>query len=683
MRRRREVLHGVWVALLLVACPSGPGGPNGPFAKKCSWPDGSYIYVIADGGCPGMQGAVCGSGYAFDCNAPLICSNGQCGSPQAGSDAGPDGGPPDGGSPRPDGGPPDAGPCTEDVECTSGICVCGGYTNNDNGSFYNCFGGSCGPLAAGACARDEDCRSGICTCGTDYQAVSVYLENGNGQTIIAARCPPYWLGFYPPPTGVCGPVDAGPCGRDEDCSSGICAAGLLTLTDGGLEPEAGLCNPQPNGAQCHRAEDCLSGVCPANGYCGQAVGGPCTDGGDCQPLLNGQAACTPGQASACGPSATCPNGACQGLLCYQATCEYPQPNGSQCVAASECAAGLCLNGTCGPQPDGEPCTLNTDCAKGWCNTGTCQALLLDGVACSADYTCASNLCFNGHCQSFVATGGMCTSGLECTSSFCTGGICTCLSPGTETSTPTSACCSGTGTEYTDCNDPDGACSSETGASCTTSAQCCHGVLGCYAGTCFLNCTDSNGDDICCGTPTGNYNCNPSDGVACTVTAQCDTGLSCGGAGDCCALPGQQSTGCCSGVADGGVCECASRWKACQAGDECCSGGCLDGGCSCATTGAFCSGNSLCCSGVCNGGGVCACSTAGVACGGSGECCSGSCAGGTCACAAADAGCTQASDCCSGSCGASKQCQCAAEGQPCSTSDPQLCCSGVCNGGSCG
>jgi hypothetical protein len=69
-----------------------------------------------------------------------------------------------------------------------------------------------------------------------------------------------------------------------------------------------------------------------------------------------------------------------------------------------------------------------------------------------------------------------------------------------------------------------------------------------------------------------------DGAECQDDSACQPGLVCGALAVCCALAGQSSTTCCSGMVSDGVCACGPCTGACVRGAECCSGTCQDGYC---------------------------------------------------------------------------------------------------------
>ncbi|MHB8421097.1 MAG: hypothetical protein ACYDCL_23760 [Myxococcales bacterium] len=424
---------------------------------------------------------------------------------------------------------PGGATCASNHDCASGFCS---WTQDFDRL-------ACAPLPAGSiCRLDEDCLSNICVCSGDQDNAGCVETDG----VPGA------------PNGLCGPLDGGGCGRDDDCASHDCAPSSI--------PDSGsTCGPRPNNASCARNQDCSSGVCFRNGVCGEGLGGPCSstsapcgDAGQCPAgLLCFAGECLNLVAPLAGPDCqqqwALDGGAIIFLQCYQGTCEGLQPDGGPCTWDLQCASALCVDGTCGEKPDGDACTSDVDCQSGWCDatTAACRATEADGTACGSNDACASSLCFDGKCQEFVGNGGACTADAECHSGICTGNICTCLGPSSEVTSP-SSCCSNLGCEYDECTDPLGgtSCSDPWGA-----PVCC----ACTQET--SGCCSVGGD--------GNFRCITSAGMACEVTAQCDPGQTCGASGVCCGLPWGVACGC--GVADAG----------CSSGTDCCSGSCNAGG----------------------------------------------------------------------------------------------------------
>lgn len=127
-----------------------------------------------------------------------------------------------------------------------------------------------------------------------------------------------------------------------------------------------------------------------------------------------------------------------------------QPNGESCSSWTQCASGICSNGTCGKaggaictdplqcahdlcsapnasgqrvclDPNGASCTLDTDCASGACSPqGICGQP--SGAGCNNNAQCASNLCSeSGVCVG--NNGDACNSSDQCNFGNCVNNVC--------------------------------------------------------------------------------------------------------------------------------------------------------------------------------------------------------------------------------------------------------------------
>ena len=234
------------------------------------------------------------------------------------------------------------------------------------------------------------------------------------------------------------------------------------------------------------------------------------------------------------------------------------------------------------------------------------------------------------------------------------------------------CCRPRGTSCTgddDCCADAGRCSEETstcggvvckdaGAECGLDVECCTKL-----------CNDSG---VCAETI-----CQP-DGAQCGSDEACCTGLcaegicgipGCGGEGATCDSP----DACCPELtcflaAEGiGVCSpsaCIPDGKPCYTPELCCSSYCDPLFAACATPpeclgpGEACGPADFCCTETCNEASVCGCAGDGFFCTFPSDCCSGICDGGTCGtpgCADYGHGCSNSDGCCGGSCSASATC----------------------------
>lgn len=195
--------------------------------------------------------------------------------------------------------------------------------------------------------------------------------------------------------------------------------------------------------------------------------------------------------------------------------------GGPCVAASQCAGGVCLNGVCGGNsgttgtvPAGGACTSNSVCVSGTCLNGVCSGstgtggTVPAGGACTAPSQCVSGVCLNGVCGSggstnpgstpLIETGGSCTVPSQCLSGVCLAGVC---SPGGSGSacTTNSGCLSNL-CQAGSCAPPNNA--GGTGAVCSNAAECLS--ASCINGVCDPGAT----------------------GQPCRQAADCTSGLTC-------------------------------------------------------------------------------------------------------------------------------------------------------------
>lgn len=142
--------------------------------------------------------------------------------------------------------------CT--VECdwrqpVGGVCPAGLFCDSDD----RCTLGLCAPGVAGAVAAGGACESPL-DCQSLFCAVS---ESGDAST-CEAPCDP--AGATCPAGSHCEDAN-GSCGTCQpDCQEGACPSGQACVM--------GTCRePQPDGAACADENDCRSGVCAA-GLCG-------------------------------------------------------------------------------------------------------------------------------------------------------------------------------------------------------------------------------------------------------------------------------------------------------------------------------------------------------------------------------------------------------------------------------
>lgn len=341
-----------------------------------------------------------------------------------------------------------SGACTDNSQCTSGICDGGvcvdgstcGTSADCEGTQYCHFPSTPDPWVAGTtgtcnqpCTSDDSC--GIigqqCVSGRCYTNVSCNPANSNNdcppgevcnQQTRSCNAPPSRCYFNTdcPASWVCmdnncvdpDDINLGGCANDADCSSVAgCQGGNCACVSGACQPQGGCATD----GDCGATQRCNAGVCQ------NATS--CTD----------QAGCTP-----------------YGLVCTGGYCKTPTP----CGSGNTCANGyVCKTNYTPPAcfPPGTPdCTRNEQCPQGqYCEvfSSTCQE------GCRSDTDCA------GGCDGQVPC--RCGSTGECSTS-------TTGTPG-GTCTSNDQCPGGTVCSY---NDPNGAlmCDFGMGEDCSKSCR---------------------------------------------------------------------------------------------------------------------------------------------------------------------------------------------------------------------
>ena len=191
---------------------------------------------------------------------------------------------------------------------------------------------------------------------------------------------------------------------------------------------------------CEDNNDCSSGMCIA-GLCStsSSTGGPCEETAHCDHLLE----CSPTDGTCGGLDASCAFNndlLCNPpLACIQGACLTLHPDGISCVENDDCESMVCIESECAPPSNsGEPCDLNEseDCVSDVeCIGDLCGGL---GGACinnNDDYCAPIFRCIQGTCQSPSASNGPCDGensdctaslvciGLKCGDPAPAGGIC--------------------------------------------------------------------------------------------------------------------------------------------------------------------------------------------------------------------------------------------------------------------
>lgn len=293
----------------------------------------------------------------------------------------------------------DAGGPAVGEACPDGRCGAG-----------ECLGGYC----ARPCLDDVDCPEANLIC----------VARGSG-----SHCAPACLGALDcAPREVCvtdGPgrgacATPGPAGANEGCDTGLdCAS---------LQCSGGVCLGACDAASCPVDQVCLDlhtqRVCARAGE-----GAPealCSLGADCRSGVCRGGGCsetcaTGAEPLACGNDRICRDYAQLSL------CERPCASAADCGDEAACVlvGGLPQCQTRGPRPAAEACTADAQCAALLCVNGTCaQTCAVDG-GCPTGLACVTDL-LGALCRpaGFARAGDPCALAADCASGVCVGGVCT-------------------------------------------------------------------------------------------------------------------------------------------------------------------------------------------------------------------------------------------------------------------
>ncbi len=381
-------------------------------------------------------------------------------------------------------------PCTDDVQCQSGVCdptsdvcepanTCGngrleGLESCDDG---NAVGGdgcsaTCRRENGQPCDDDDQCQSGVCdetsmtcepanACGNNTLEGSEACDDGN--TVGGDGC-----------SATCLRETGEPCTDDDQCEgvcdettmtcepANVCGNGVtegVEACDDGNTTNGDGCSStcrRENGQPCTDDNQCQSGVCddtsmtcePAN-TCGNSAleaGEACDDGN----TANGDgcsSTCRRENGQPCTDDNQCQSGVCDDT---SMTCEPANVCGNNTIEAGEaCDDGNTTNGdgcssTC-RRENGQPCTDDNQCQSGVCDdtSMTCEP---------------ANVCGNGA----LDTGEACDDGNVVSGDGCSS---VCLRENGEPCTDDNQCESGNCDETTD----PGVCEPAVG--------CGNGILG--------------------------------------------------------------------------------------------------------------------------------------------------------------------------------------------------------------
>ncbi len=204
------------------------------------------------------------------------------------------------------------------------------------------------------------------------------------------------------------------CNSGLDCPSGYtCTSDHRCRLSDGVQPPPGgdqACTKPsdcPAGSNCGADNKCKAGDCSTNGCPSSFV---CRLGSG----ANGTPECVPiggdGGSSSCRRDSDCPSPA--GSRCLSGSCVAPQ---DQCVDATQCSGGVCVQGACTPSCSGnKPCPTGYTCdtAKGVCtgNPNPCT---------NSSQCTGGKACVQEHCVDPCGAGGTCGPGLVCIDGGCT------------------------------------------------------------------------------------------------------------------------------------------------------------------------------------------------------------------------------------------------------------------------
>ena len=508
----------------------------------------------ADGQCAGT-GNVCPcttdeecNGKAGQCEAALVCADGEC-VPGPGGDNKCD----------------DGDPCTDD-DCNSETGECSFTPNNslcnDNDPCTakdTCSDGVCGGIAK-LCDDGDPCTAGDVCDGVTGECLPGVYECEACET--AADCP-----ALPP------------CGGEYACQNNGC----VLIEDSAVDCDAIEPGPCKTVACDAESNQCVESTLPDGAGCDD--GDLCTEGDTCK-----AGECVAGGAVDCNDDKACTDDWCAAGF----GCVYAPTSGAACTDNNECTtADTCNNGVCeGAAPlscdDGNPCTLDNCNPVGGCAPTPQEGLACDdGDGCTAGDTCSAA----GTCTPGKNTCG-CTTNLDCLDDgdLCNG-VPACVDAKCINDPATAVVCLPTDDlgpcQVNECAPESGECVAvpiATGTACDDGDQCTVGDV-CKNGTCDGNakiCDDGNActTDAC--DKAQGCLAEPFDGPcddknACTqgevcVSGKCQGGgaVSCSDANVCTSDACLPKTGCKYSPAVGAC----NDGDACTNDDACKSGKCV-------------------------------------------------------------------------------------------------------------
>jgi hypothetical protein len=234
--------------------------------------------------------------------------------------------------------PPDSPQCSSSEDCSSrscraGSCVpasCSDNILNQGEVDVDCAGPCAARCAEAArCSSPADCAGGlVCHAASARCAQPACTDGEQNGAETGQDC-----------GGGCGPCPAGsPCGRAEDCDSGLCSGGVCAAPSCGDQLRnqdetdidcGGVCGPCGAGQGCTLDVDCQSGACQDGACCG----GQEVDCTRCARRLAATLSCTSNNASVEVAAA------CNGFL--QCLADHPESCPRRQVAGCANAGAVC------------------------------------------------------------------------------------------------------------------------------------------------------------------------------------------------------------------------------------------------------------------------------------------------------------------------------------------------------
>ncbi|QNJ25993.1 leucine-rich repeats of kinetochore Cenp-F/LEK1 family protein [Synechococcus sp. SYN20] len=467
-------------------------------------------------------------------------------------------------------------PCSNDNDCTDGICLDGSCNSNGCRTDSECgrYGICSGQTCTNYCLDDAECASlntetedSRCQRDTGSQEEirqryeRLKWMEANGQNPDPQELQRYTALFNNltkagkcalQPSGIDSPDGRTGCECYENCDEqGRCSRSVCANTG---DCECGDCLTDNKCGYCRRDQDCKnSQVCDiaegeSDGVCATPCipASPCGSDGDCP----ADSYCRPdafGRTEEEGGGAQCTQG-CRsdasclpGQKCYDNRCLPTCSSGSDCNTDTE----LCLRGVC--VEVGYSCLSDSDCpsSEGWCLNGYCA----EDIRCSGDEDCSSSevcnpatsMCEQGDrcssssdckrtCESDLDCGNkQCESAADCTEpgqtckQFGSVGICV---GGSDYGACSSGLCIGGSSDNRYC-DTRGVC--QQGEACNSDSDC-NFPKSCYNGGCQFK-RRCNGDSQCqqgefcdAGFCAGDNRCDGDydcvEGYACNQSGRC-------------------------------------------------------------------------------------------------------------------------------------------------------------------